>query len=145
MSRHSAQLGHDKALGWGAGRVQGVQAAGWALGVLALSAQAGSAGEAAGHAGRALGAARYGRCRQRAPGCAEQAAAGARGARQAGSRRGACAGRVAGGAQTLGAGGARCKRAAWVLGEQPGRASWPWAVHSVHSAYFQSVLTRYCS
>ena len=25
------------------------------------------------------------------------------------------------------------------------RASWSWAVHSVHSAYFRSVLTRYCS
>ena len=31
------------------------------------------------------------------------------------------------------------------LGTQPGRTGWPWAVHSVHSAYFRSVLTRYCS
>ena len=29
-------------------------------------------------------------------------------------------------------------------GAQAGRAGWPWAVHSVHSAYFRSVLTRYC-
>ena len=26
-----------------------------------------------------------------------------------------------------------------------GRADWPWDVHSVHSAYFRFVLTRYCS
>ena len=30
-------------------------------------------------------------------------------------------------------------------GARPGRACWPWAVHLVHSAYFRSVLTRYCS
>ena len=39
----------------------------------------------------------------------------------------------------------RGRRAAWVLGARPRRAGWPWAVHSVHSAYFRSVLTRYFS
>ena len=29
------------------------------------------------------------------------------------------------------------------LGSWPGRVGWPWAVHSVHSAYFRSVLTRF--
>ena len=47
-------------------------------------------------AGRALGAARHGRCKQRGRGRAEQAAAGARGARQAGRRRWARAGHAAG-------------------------------------------------
>ena len=50
-------------------------------------------------AGRALGAARHGRCRQRARGRAEQAAACARGPQQAGRRRWACAGHAAGGEQ----------------------------------------------
>ena len=79
--------------------------------------------QAAGHAGRALGATRHGRCRQRARGRAEQAAAG--------------------GAQALGARRARGRRAAWALGTRPGHAGWPWAVHSVHSAHFRSVLTRF--
>ena len=26
---------------------------------------------------------------------------------------------------------------------RPGRLGWPWAVHSVHSAHFRSVLTRF--
>ena len=75
-----------------------------------------------------------GRCRQlgaRVRGGAEQEAAGARGARQAGCARGA---REARGRQALGA-----------RGEWPGRAGWLWAVHSVYSAYFRSVLTLYCS
>ena len=41
-------------------------------------------------------------------------------------------------ARGLGAG-----RAAWALGTRPGRTGWPWAVHSVHSAHFRSVLTRF--
>ena len=28
---------------------------------------------------------------------------------------------------------------------RPGRLGWPWAVHSVHSAHFRSVLTRFFS
>ena len=35
------------------------------------------------------------------------------------------------------------RRAAWALGMRPGRAGWPWAVHSVHSAYFWPGSTRY--
>ena len=54
----------------------------------------------------------------------------------------ACA---AGGAQARGARQAGAGRAAWALGAQPGRAGWSWVVHSVHSSYFRSVLTRYCS
>ena len=76
--------------------------------------------QAAGRAGRAVGAARHGRCRQRARGRAEQAAAGARGARQAGCRRWARAGHAAGTRQGAGhAAGrrwARGARAAWAPG-----------------------------
>ena len=115
-------LCHDTALGWGARRAQGVQAAGWALGVLALGAQAGRAGQAARRTRHALGAARHWSCRQRALGRAEQAVASSRGERQAGRRRWVRAGHSA--------------------GARPGRAGWPWAVHS---AYFRSVLIRYCS
>ena len=49
----------------------------------------------------------------------------------------------------LGAQGARGARrrgaghAGGTLGARPGRAAWPWAVHSVHSAHFRSVLTRF--
>ena len=72
------------------------------------------------------------------------------------------AGRAAG-ARAAGAGGARgrarqqarahverarqgwlgSRRAAWALGVRPGRAGWPWAVHSVHSAYFWPGSTRF--
>ena len=52
-----------------------------------------------------------------------------------------------GGRQAQGAAGARQQarrerwaRAAWAL---PGRAGWPWAVHSVHSACFWPGSTRY--
>ena len=34
-------------------------------------------------------------------------------------------------------------RAGWALGARPGRAGWPWAVHSVHSACFWPGSTRY--
>ena len=47
------------------------------------------------------------------------------------------AGEGAGGRAGAGAHGAR------VAGEQPGRAGWPWAVHSVHSACFWPGSTRY--
>ena len=56
--------------------------------------------------------------------------------RALGARKGA--GRAAGralGARQAGAG--RAGRA------RPGRLGWPWAVHSVHSAHFRSVLTRF--
>ena len=85
----------------------------WALG-WAVSARREGVWQAAGRAGRALGAARNGRCRKRARGRAEQAAAGARGARLAGRRRGACAGRAAGGL------GARPGRWARGLGARAG-------------------------
>ena len=63
------------------------------------------------------------------------------------------------GAGRAGAGCAGTAQAAWArgaraLGRQalgragsgrPGRAGWPWAVHSVHSAHFLSVLTRFFS
>ena len=51
------------------------------------------------------------------------------------------------GAQTQAAGertagsGVRGARQARGLGA--GRAGWPWAVHSMHSAHFRSVLTRF--
>ena len=47
-----------------------------------------------------------------------------------------------------GALGVRSRGAAGALGVRSrgaGRVGWPWAVHSVHSAYFRSVLTRYFS
>ena len=34
-------------------------------------------------------------------------------------------------------------RAGWALGAPPGRAGWPWAVHSVHSTCFWLGSTRY--
>ena len=97
----------------------------------------------------------------------------ARRARQAGvSRRGAQgvlghAGLACWGAQggrRTGAGGLACARASgsWAQAEaggralgarqagagragraRPGRLGWPWAVHSVHSAHFRSVLTLF--
>ena len=65
--------------------------------------------------------------------------AGARG-RQARGRRGA---RVR--AERAGQGRLGGRRAAWALGARPGSLGWPWAVHSVHSAHFRSVLTRFFS
>ena len=35
------------------------------------------------------------------------------------------------------------RRTAWALGARPGRAGWPWAVHSVHSACFWPSSTGY--
>ena len=55
---------------------------------------------------------------------------------RAGRAQQGCGRRVAW-ARGLGAG-----RVAWALGARPGRLGWPWAVHSVHSAHFRSVLTR---
>ena len=83
----------------------------------------------AGHAGGTLGALAGRWARGRARG----RAAGFAGGRRADGRQ-----RRAGRAQQ-----GRGRRAAWALGARPGRAGWPWAVHSVHSAHFQSVLTRF--
>ena len=50
------------------------------------------------------------------------------------------------GALAAGRGGRRGRargRAGWALGSRPGHAGWPWAVHSVHSAYFWLGSTRY--
>ena len=88
-------------------------------------ARAGALGRAAGAGAcdRALGARAWhgqARCRRadaRASG-ARRRAVGARGAQASGRR----AGRA-----------------------RPGRLGWPWAVHSVHSAHFRSVLTRFFS
>ena len=41
--------------------------------------------------------------------------------------------------------GARQAGAGRMGPSRPGRLGWPWAVHSVHSAYFRSVLTRFFS
>ena len=66
--------------------------------------------------------------------------AGARaGERQLGAGAGRAAGRWARG-RALGARQAGAGRAGRA---QPGRLGWPWAVHSVHSAHFRSVLTRF--
>ena len=78
------------------------------------------------------------RARARASGSWAQAQAGGRalggwqGARHAAGRW--ARGRVLGARQ---AGAGRSGRA------RPGRLGWPWAVHSVHSAHFRSVLTRF--
>ena len=90
----------------------------------------------AGACGRALGAQADTRASGRPAG---QARAAGRAQELWAGRR---VGRAVGGAQVRGtrqAGAGRAGR------ERPGRAGWPWAVHSVHSAYFRSVLTRYCS
>ena len=61
------------------------------------------------------------------------------GARQAGAGR-AVGRRWARGRQALGARQAGAGRAGHA---RPGLLGWPWAVHSVHSAHFRSVLTRF--
>ena len=100
---------------------QGAQAA-WALGRWAARAPACGALERPG----AL---------QQARQQAGQACMGADGRGHAAGRAG---GRRAGRAQQ-----GRGRHATWALGARPGRLGWPWAVHSVHSAHFQSVLTRF--
>ena len=72
----------------------------------------------------------------------------ATGARACGAGGGRRAGRMAGGAQARGVRGARGRMGAGAgraAGAMPGRLGWPWAVHSVHSAHFRSVLTRFFS
>ena len=103
----------------------------WALGAgrSARGAQATAARARGAQAGTRAGVGAAGRGRPR--GAARQGA-GAR--RQLGGRR--ARGRAAG----VGARGAGLGRAAWAW---PGRLGWPWAVHSVHSAHFRSVLTRF--
>ena len=71
--------------------------------------------------------------------------------RQGRAGAGARGARLAGGRQALA--GARTRRQAWLarqvgagargLGARPGRAGWPWDVHSVHSACFWPGSTRY--
>ena len=51
----------------------------------------------------------------------------------------------AGGALGMQAGRWARRQGAGRAGGKPGRAGWPWAVHSVHSAHFRSVLTRFFS
>ena len=67
-----------------------------------------------------------------------------------GGRRTGAEGRARAGERQLGAGAGGLQgavRAAgrrWACGAaRPGRLGWPWAVHSVHSAHFRSVLTRF--
>ena len=91
------------------------------------------AGRAGGRLGRAAGRGRRaGRCAAGAP-MAGSGVQGARGVRSRGA---------------VGARPGRGRRAAWArqahgLGAE--RAGWPWAVHSVHSTHFRSVLTRFFS
>ena len=87
--------------------------------------------------GRHMGAG--GRARARASGNWAQA-----GGRALGPRQGAgpVAGRWARGRKAL---GARQASAGLAGRARPGRLGWPWAVHSVHSAHFRSVLTRFFS
>ena len=73
-----------------------------------------------------------------------------RGPGHAGGKLGAQAGRWARGKQArgrqatvCGAHGACAAGARQAPGLGAGRAGWPWAVHSVHSAHFRSVLTRF--
>ena len=140
-------------LGWATAQVS--LRLGWALG--AGRAGAGRAGTAqaawargrgahgrwgAGAAGAGLGAAGMGA----RSGTAWRAgrAGGWAGARTAGrSRRAGRARQARARAERAGQGWLGGRRAAWALGARPGRAAWPWAVHSVHSAHFRSVLTRF--
>ena len=69
------------------------------------------------------------------------ASARARGRAAAGRRRRRAAGRWARG-RALGERQAGAGREGLA---RPGRLGWPWAVHSVHSAHFRSVLTRFFS
>ena len=88
--------GLGTALSWGAGRAQGVQAAGWALGMLALGPQAGPAGQVAGRSGSGMARALH--------------ATGARACGAGGGRR------AAGGAQAQGV-----RQAGHAVGARPGR------------------------
>ena len=114
----------------------------------ARSAQAGVRGRAGEGAG--VGAGRSARGAQAAAASARGAQAGTRagvGATGRGERHGRARGqlggrRARGRAAGVGARGAGRGRAAWAW---PGRLGWPWAVHSVHSAHFRSVLTRFFS
>ena len=113
----------------------------WALGV-ARGACVGA--RASGSWAQVLGARQAGRWRAaragaRQAGVARGAAAGARGARGRARQQARARAERAGQGQLGG------RRAAWALGARPGCLGWPWAVHSVHSAHFRSVLTRFFS
>ena len=104
----------------------------------------------AGRTGRAAGAGVGRRGRQQGAGRWTQArVAGVRtgaGVRQALGVRGRARGAARQGARARGQlGGRRARgRAAGVGARGAGRGlGWPWAVHSVHSAHFRSVLTRF--
>ena len=107
------------------------EAAGLAESALgARSSQAGVRG-CAGLQSRQLGAQAWGAVGVQACGAARQ---GSRGAQATGWQARAAAGAGACGARGAGMAG----RQAHGLGA--GRAAWPWAMHSVHSAYFRSVF-----
>ena len=115
-----------------------------ALGVLALGRWAGRWGAGLG-AGLGVQGARGRRaCVGRAGVALGGMGAGALGGTGAGER-----GAGARGARAVGRGSRRGRarsvrgRAGWAAGARPGRLGWPWAVHSVHSAHFRSVLTRF--
>ena len=77
-----------------------------------------------------------------------QARTGALGHRRACWGAGPCSGRwaVRQSAGRAGARGRQVRGAGRHAGRPgPGRLGWPWAVHSVHSAHFRSVLTRFFS
>ena len=112
-------LGAQQAQAWRAGR------AGVARGRGAGALGGMGAGALGGTGAGARGAGARGRAAWRAGG--RRADGGARGAR----------------AERAGQGRLGGRRAAWALGARPGRLGWPWAVHSVHSAHFRSVLTRF--
>ena len=110
----------------------GARAQAWALAGAhgACTGRAGGSSASARSAGGRTSGRRRGKARARAgSGTAGRAGAQAAG-RQARARQGAA-----------GLGARPCT--AWALGARPGRLGWPWAVHSVHSAHFRSVLTRF--
>ena len=88
---------------------------------------------------RALGARRQ--ARQACVGAGRGAQAGV--SRRAGRRRQAAAARERSGLVGVRGSWAQAQAGGRALGARPGRLGWPWAVHSVHSAHFRSVLTRF--
>ena len=69
--------------------------------------------------------------------------AGERQARGARRRAAGAWARAREGERQLGAGAGGRQGAGRAGHARPGRLGWPWAVHSVHSAHFRSVLTRF--
>ena len=110
---------------WGAGALGRAEQHGMARG--AQAGTAGVRGRWAWRAGRRV----WAREQAQAGGSSARAQRARGRARQAGRRR---AGRERQSRR------GRAGRAAWAF---PGRLGWPWAMHSVHSAHFRSVLTRF--